>query len=101
MKFLQLVGVVTCLHLVSSQNQCTRENLEDVGVVGPLIASSLVAGTQSSPPTIAVRNSTVVCLAVDDILTTYRTASLIVEYTCLSACPVGAGNLMLTRALAK
>ncbi len=89
MKFLLLAGaVVTCLHLVSS---CTRENLEDARVVAPLIASSLLAGTQFSPPTITIINIAVVCLAVDNNLDTYRFASLVVEYTCVGTCP-SSGN---------
>ncbi len=88
MKVLLLVGAVTCLHLVSSQqNQCTRENLEDPDVVEPLLASSLVAGTQSSPPMVDITtNYAIVCLSVDNTLNRYRGASLVVEYTCDGAC---------------
>ncbi len=92
MKFLSLVGaVVTCLHLVSSQNQCTHENLEDARVVGPLITSSLVAGSQSSPPNVTIINLAVVCLSVDHNLN-LGGASLVVEYTCTGTCPQSSGN---------
>ncbi len=86
MKLLLFVGAVTCLHLVNSQNQCTRENLDNAEVVEPLLAGSLVSGTQSSPPVVDIVNSTVVCLAVDSTSTTYRFASLVVAYTCAGAC---------------
>ncbi len=88
MKVLLLVGAVACLlHLVSSQ--CTRENLEDSTVVEPLLERSLVAGTQSSPPDVTIRNYAIVCLSVDNNLDRYRGASLVVEYTCAGACPSG------------
>ncbi len=87
MKVLVFVGAVACLlHLVSSQ--CIRESLTNV-TVEPLLALSLVAGTQSSPPTVDITNYTIVCLAVDNNLDRYRGASLVVEYTCAGACPSG------------
>ncbi len=84
------VGAVTYLHLVSSQ--CTREILNDAMVVAPLVARSLVAGTQSTPPTLIILGHTIVCLSVDNNLLRYRGASLVVMYTCTGACPTSSGN---------
>ncbi len=96
MKFGLFIGAVTCLHLVSSQSQCTRESLSN-DVVGSLVASSLVAGTQSVPPTIIVTGFTVVCLAADSIITRYRSASLVVVYDCIGgpACPTQGSKLFI------
>ena len=95
-KLLQFVVAVVCLHLVKAQ--CTQEILEaaDTTMVASTLAQSLAIGA-STPPQVNIMSSAdinVVCLAVNTNPGTYRSASLVVRYTCVGAdCPTPPGTV--------
>ena len=92
MKFvLKLLGGLLSLSLSfhNCEAQCRSEGLT-LNTVNPLASASLVAGTSSQPPVIHVRRLNIVCLATNTIYGTYRSASVVLEYTCSGKrCPKG------------
>ena len=95
MKKLVVVAVL-CLCLVRAQSQCTLERLaDDTSMVASLLANSLAA-QGGSLPQITIMDHTVVCLAVDVQPGIYRSASLVILYSCTSTddtvCPSAAGS---------
>lgn len=86
------VIVVVCMIVcpLRTQEECTHERIEEGDIVGGLLARSLVAGTQSPPPSVTVDQATIVCLAADINANQYRGTSVVVSYRCEgSSCPAG------------
>ena len=89
---LKLPFVAACLLLIRAQdNMCTRERLQDFSLTGSLLEDSLLADGQGNDrPMVTITRINEVCLATAPVIGLYRSASVVIEYTCTGVnCPSG------------
>ena len=90
---LSVTALTACLFMVRAQppNLCNLDRLRDFSLAARLLQNALVAdGQGDEEPTVVIQEINVVCLASAPVVGLYRSASLVVEYTCSGVnCPSG------------